>query len=231
MKMIEWVIIISMIIVCISCRGKTGDKKEVDIQMDKNEIPERELSYDEYIDALKKMGAILPIKGAYITKNVNLLPDAPRNYRCGSHEGFDFYNGFCGVKIENGTPILAIANGEIIRADTNYIDIEPEKREALLKEVRNLGFTPDSTLDVLRGRQVWISHGNGIVTRYCHLSRISKGLKGKVTKGDIIGFVGGSGTKSKTPHLHFEIRLGKDFLGKGKPPKEIRDLVKEILRK
>lgn len=211
--------------------GKLGEKKEVDIQMDKKEVPESELSYDEHINVLKQMGPILPIKGAYITKNNNQLPNAPREYRCGSHEGFDFYNGFCGVKVENGTPILAIANGEIIRADTVYTDFETEKREVLLKEARSIGFTPDSTLDVLRGRQVWINHGNGIVTRYCHLSRIPKGLKGKITKGYIVGFVGGSGTKSKTPHLHFEIRLGKDFLGKGKTPKEIRDLVEEVFRK
>ena len=199
--------------------------------MDKKEVPESELSYDEHINALKKMEPILPIKGAYITKNNNQLPNVPRDYRCGSHEGFDFYNGFCGVKIENGTPILAIANGEIIRADTVYTDFETEKREVLLKEAHSIGFTPDPTLDVLRGRQVWISHGNGIVTRYCHLSRIPKGLKGKITKGDIVGFVGGSGTKSKIPHLHFEIRLGKNFLGKGKTRKEIRDLVEEVFRK
>lgn len=171
---------------------------------------------------------ILPIKNAQISKNDSQLPNAPRAYRCGFHEGFDFYNGYCGAKIENGTPVLAIADGEIRRADRNYTEIEQGKRAQLLEEAHNLGFTSDSTLDILRGRQVWLDHGNGIVTRYCHLSRVPQGLRGKVKKGDVIGFVGSSGTKSKTPHLHFEIRIGKDFLGKGKSPEEIREIMEVI---
>lgn len=206
----------------------SGNEKEVNKKLGKKEISKRVLFYDEQISALRRMEPVLPIKDAHITTFDGQLPNAPRKYRGGSHEGFDFYNGFCGVRIEKSTPVLAVADGKVVRADTNYTEIKPERREMLLKEAHSLGFTPDSTLDILRGRQVWLDHGSGIVSRYCHLSAIPAGLKGKVKKGNIVGFVGGSGTKSKVPHLHFEIRLGKDFFGKDKTPSEIREIMKEI---
>ena len=73
-----------------------------------------------------------------------------------------------------------------------------------------------------------IDHGNGIVTRYCHLSRVVNDLPQVVARGTVIGFVGGSGTKSKTPHLHFEIRFGETFFGKDMSPEDIRKLAMEL---
>jgi murein DD-endopeptidase MepM/ murein hydrolase activator NlpD len=54
------------------------------------------------------------------------------------------------------------------------------------------------------GNVVELSHGNGFVTRYCHLQRrlVQKGQK--VTRGDIIGRVGSTG-RSTFSHLHYEI--------------------------
>jgi len=54
------------------------------------------------------------------------------------------------------------------------------------------------------GNVVEISHGNGFVTRYCHLQRrlVQKGQK--VTRGDIIARVGATG-RSTFSHLHYEI--------------------------
>lgn len=56
------------------------------------------------------------------------------------------------------------------------------------------------------GNVVELSHGNGFVTRYCHLQRrlVQKGQK--VTRGDIIGRVGATG-RSTFSHLHYEIEL------------------------
>ena len=215
----------------LNCRVEEGNVNDTDMKLGDNIEVKKELSYDDYIKILKGMKPILPIKGSHITTSTGQLPNAPRKYRYGIHEGFDFYDGFCGVKIEKGTPVLAISNGKVIRADTNYKEIGAGKRKELLKEARQLGYTPETTLDILRGRQVWLEHSNGIITRYCHLSGISKEIKVDVQKGNILGFVGGSGTSSKTPHLHFEIRLGKDFLGKGKSPEEIKQLMDEIFKK
>jgi murein DD-endopeptidase MepM/ murein hydrolase activator NlpD len=185
-------------------------------------------SYDSYIEALKRLKPIMPIKNATISTFNGQLANAPRKYRNGFHQGFDFYEGFCSVKIEKGTPVVAIGDGRIIRADTDYVEVEPKKRETLLQEAHNLSYTLDSTLDILRGRQIWVDHGHNIVSRYCHLSGIDSEIAKYVTKGEIIGFVGGTGTKSKVPHLHFEIRLGDDFLGKGKSPREIREIINYI---
>jgi murein DD-endopeptidase MepM/ murein hydrolase activator NlpD len=57
------------------------------------------------------------------------------------------------------------------------------------------------------GRCLEISHGNGLLTRYAHLSRIGAGLGQRVATGSAIGSIGNSG-RSTGPHLHFEVRIG-----------------------
>ena len=71
-------------------------------------------------------------------------------------------------------------------------------------------------MERLSGRQIWIDHGQGVLTRYAHLSGIGEGIVAgqHVTAGQLIGYVGLSGTpdgisgNTQFPHLHFEIRLG-----------------------
>ncbi len=55
------------------------------------------------------------------------------------------------------------------------------------------------------GRLVEIDHGNGLSTRFAHLSRIDVVEGRKVERGDIVGVVGSSG-RSTGPHMHYEIR-------------------------
>ena len=72
------------------------------------------------------------------------------------------------------------------------------------------------------GRYVAVRHAEGLTTFYAHLGGIVAGVKPGMTvaAGQAVGRVGSTGT-STGPHLHFEIRDGKDrplnpamFLGK-----------------
>lgn len=56
------------------------------------------------------------------------------------------------------------------------------------------------------GNMVEIDHGNGLITRYGHLSRIEIAVGSAVRRGQLIGLVGSTG-RSTGAHLHFEIRL------------------------
>jgi len=56
------------------------------------------------------------------------------------------------------------------------------------------------------GKAIMIDHGNGISTRYGHLSGFSVTAGQHVHRGDVIGFVGTSG-RSTGPHLHYEVRI------------------------
>lgn len=56
------------------------------------------------------------------------------------------------------------------------------------------------------GNTIVISHGNGLKTRYAHLSKITVSSGEKVSQGERIGLSGNTGN-STGPHLHFEILL------------------------
>ena len=56
------------------------------------------------------------------------------------------------------------------------------------------------------GRMLQIDHGNGISTRYGHLSGFAVTDGQTVHKGQVIAYVGLSG-RSTGPHLHYEVRI------------------------
>lgn len=96
------------------------------------------------------------------------------------HKGIDIAGSGIG-----GKPVLAAADGEVMRAEIN------------------------GSLTSGYGRYVVISHGksDGVLytTHYAHLKSyvVSKGQK--VKKGQVIGYVGSTGSSTGN-HLHFEIR-------------------------
>ena len=56
------------------------------------------------------------------------------------------------------------------------------------------------------GKTIMLFHGNGISTRYGHLSGFAVTTGQHVQRGDVIGYVGESG-RSTGPHLHYEVRI------------------------
>jgi murein DD-endopeptidase MepM/ murein hydrolase activator NlpD len=56
------------------------------------------------------------------------------------------------------------------------------------------------------GRMVEIDHGNGLSTRYGHLSEIDVKVGDPIKIGQVIGAVGSTG-RSTGPHLHYETRI------------------------
>ena len=77
-----------------------------------------------------------------------------------------------------GTPIRAAADGIVSRADwySSY------------------------------GLYVSVEHGGNFETRYGHMSRLNVAAGQMIRKGDVIGYVGSTGS-STGPHLHYEVRI------------------------
>jgi murein DD-endopeptidase MepM/ murein hydrolase activator NlpD len=56
------------------------------------------------------------------------------------------------------------------------------------------------------GNVVYVDHGNGLSTRYGHMSEIDVTVGQTVAQGQRIGLVGSTG-RSTGPHLHYEVRI------------------------
>jgi len=59
------------------------------------------------------------------------------------------------------------------------------------------------------GNHVVIKHGFGYASLYAHMSRIKARVGQKVTRGELIGYVGSTGT-STAPHVHYEVMKGNN---------------------
>ena len=187
-------------------------------------------------DNWRLSGFELPVLGAKLPDADRLLPGATRAYRFGIHQGFDMYGGFVGVPTGYGAAMVAAKAGTVVRADINHVEMTPDQYAEVIATSRAAGTTPPAELDSLRGRQIWIDHGHGVVTRYAHLSGVAPGIEPGAAIGarTVIGFVGNSGMEAGAngtrggAHLHFELRTDNHYLGEGLSPDAIRALANRI---
>ena len=192
--------------------------------------------YPSTLDPDDLRGFIVPVEGGCLPASDRLMPNAPREYRNGFHEGIDWYDGLACARVFEGTPVLAMHRGIVIRADLDYVEITIEQIAEFSRRTADQGYTDEPTLDIYRGRQIWIDHGNGVVTRYAHLGEIAEGIEEgvEVEQGQVIGGVGESGTPEAITapgtemHLHAEVRIEDSFLGDGLPPGEVRALYRKL---
>ncbi len=171
----------------------------------------------------------IPIKGASLPRHPGVFPGARRLYRHGVHQGLDFFHDpGAGTHVAVNTPAIAAAAGKVIRADVNYHDMDARQYNKIMSDCARSQYCSEANEDLFRGCQVWIDHGNGLVTRYAHLNKARADLRVgmPVKAGEVLGYIGYSGTgenqpgKGKHPHLHFEIWLDGHYLGYGLTPAE-----------
>lgn len=115
--------------------------------------------------------------------------------------------------------IQPIANRQLTRIGSGFgYRIDPINKESMMHPgidfVAPTGTpihaTGDGVIEEVNGGQsgygnyVMIKHGFGYETLYGHMSRVNVRVGQKVTRGDVLGFVGSTG-RSTGPHCHYEV--------------------------
>ncbi len=82
------------------------------------------------------------------------------------------------IAVPLGTPILATAAGRVLAVDDYFFN----------------------------GKTVFVDHGNGLLSMYCHLDRIDVKEGDTLRKGQRLGLAGATG-RASGPHLHWSVVL------------------------
>jgi murein DD-endopeptidase MepM/ murein hydrolase activator NlpD len=94
----------------------------------------------------------------------------------------EFHTGI-DLSTEKGTPVVATGNATVASAGYNGA----------------------------YGNMLVLDHGYGMVSRYAHLSAFAVKMGQKVTKGQVVGYVGATG-RATGAHLHYEILVNGQLI-------------------
>jgi len=179
-------------------------------------------------------GLQVPIPGATFPLAAEHLPGGARD---GLPGGFEFVAGAIGTPTFADTAAVAVAPGTVVRVVRSAEPLTEEERAFVAARAAEGGNLAEQALDRLRGRQVWIEHADGTVSRYARLAEVRESLKlgQPVEAGATLGRVAGSGSSEEQPAedspvlLHFELLnpAGRS-LGEGLAPLETHARVAQV---
>lgn len=174
-----------------------GESKTLDFVVNAKSYPEQhvtledkskvQLSAADQARAEREIAVIKELKRHWrAAQDTDLAFILPVNGRLGGRFGVRrFFNGEprlphagLDVAVARGTPIKASAQGEVLAVDEYFFN----------------------------GRTIFVDHGNGLITMYCHLDRIDVKPGETVSKGQPIGLAGSTG-RASGPHLHWSVVL------------------------
>ena len=155
--------------------------KELDNKFDvlKKQLYVQSKSFDQIIELTKdknKMLSSIPAIQPLSNKDLSRMASG-FGYRIDPIYKTRKFHAGMDFSAKTGTPIYATGDGKVIK-------VSKSKR----------GY----------GNHVVIDHGYGYKTLYAHMSKTAVKRNQKVSRGDVIGFVGNTG-KSVAPHLHYEV--------------------------
>ena len=155
--------------------------KELDKKFDvlKKQLYVQSKSFDQIIELTKdknKMLSSIPAIQPLSNKDLSRMASGI-GYRIDPIYKTRKFHAGMDFSAKTGTPIYATGDGKVFK-------VSKSKR----------GY----------GNHVVIDHGYGYKTLYAHMSKTAVKRNQKVSRGDVIGFVGNTG-KSVAPHLHYEV--------------------------
>ena len=169
----------------------SAEEKELQAQLEEFEQDKREIQRQLEIIAAQEAAA----RKSSSSGNNNVTPTEPSKAgfisplsgktKGNITTGYYGYSGHTGVDFAcpSGTPILATKAGKVITST------------ALRR--------PNGTYKSY-GEYIVISHGDGTMSLYAHMSSRAVSAGTQVSQGQVIGYIGSTGN-STGPHLHFEI--------------------------
>lgn len=146
-----------------------------------------ELSPEDEARAVREIAEIKALKRHWRdAQDTDLAFIVPAEGRLASRFGLRrFFNGEAraphaglDVAVDSGTPVMASAQGQVLAVGDYFFN----------------------------GKTVFVDHGNGLISMYCHMNRIDVQAGEAVSKGQRLGLSGMTG-RATGPHLHWSVIL------------------------